>query len=170
MQSYSYRGIVSKAETEALKELIFNRARQRAEALAKDTQEQYTSSFRDELMDIARNSFNAPNNPFTQKTEPVQQTESLPKINREHDNVKNNKLNDIGFKQKTNEESIKEIIKFKNDLAREAISQKEIAGVMNRASAGFENSQKFMGALDFLNSQAGIYMASQRKAKFDALA
>ena len=155
----SYTGIVSRAETEALKEHIFNRARQRAEALAKDTQDSYTSSFRYEVMNIARESFNAPGNPFAQ---PTQKVNDIP--------AKQETEEDIGFKQKLNEDSIKEIIKYKNDMVKASIAQKEISGVMNHANTEFVNSQKFMGALDFLNSQAGIYMASQNKAKFDTLA
>lgn len=161
MQSYGYTGIVSKAETEALKELIFNRARQRAEALAKDAQTQYTSSFREELMDIARSSFNAPGNPFTEKNESVK---NEPVVKGKE------AAGAIGFKQKTNEENIKEIIKFRNENARQSAAQSEISGVMYQAGTEFENSQKFMGALEFLNSQAGIYMASQKKARFDTIA
>ena len=66
MQSYESKMIVSQSEVLALKELIFNRARQRAEALADDTKTKYTASFRDEVMDIARKSFDTNNNPFAQ--------------------------------------------------------------------------------------------------------
>jgi len=167
MSSYSYTGIVSKAETEALKELIFNRARQRAENLAKDTQEKYTSSFREDIMDIARNSFNSPGNPFAQKTELVHNEnqkvrENQPQVKERH--------NDIGFKQRTTENNIKEIIKFRNDLSKEKIANNEISGIMQQAGAEFTTSKNFTGALEFLNSQASIYMAGERKAKFDTIA
>lgn len=161
MQNYNYnKAIVSNAETEALKEMIFNRARQRAAALAEETQNQYTSSFKDEIMDIARSSFGAPGNPFAQKAI---------KIHDENNN-KHEKQTQIGFEQKQNEKDINKIIKSKSDLTKEIISQKEIAHVMQRAATEFEQTKQFVGALNFLNAQAGISLADSKKAKFEALA
>ena len=155
MQNYNYnKAIVSKAETEALKEMIFKRARQRAEALAQETQKQYTSSFKDEIMDIARSSFDAPGNPFAQnKTE-----------------TKTEKHNNIGFKQKQTDKEIKKIIQSKNDITKELTSQEEITRVMKAAATEFENTKQFVGALNFLNAQAGINLADRRKARFEIIA
>lgn len=166
MQNYGYTGIVSKAETEALKELIFNRARQRAEAIAKSTQEEYTSSFRNEIMDIARSSFNTPGNPFAQRIENQQPKEHAV----EEKTSTGERKPYVGFKQKTNEENIKRIIKSKNEMTSEAAAGREISGIMNSAGVEFADRKNFTGALEFLNSQASIYMASQKKAKFDAIA
>ena len=57
MSNYKYDSIVSKTEVEALKDMIFKRARERAEALNKTVQENYTSSVQKDVMDIARESF-----------------------------------------------------------------------------------------------------------------
>lgn len=160
MQNYNYGVIVSRTEVEALKELIFNRARQRAEAMAKDAQDKYTSSFREEIMDIARDSFNSSGNPFSQKIEPK----------KEEVSTKVEKDPQIGFEQKVNSETIKQMIKARNEASRASVSQNAVASVMDNAGSEFQNTQKFTGALEFLNSQAGIYMASQRKARFDKLA
>jgi len=160
MQSYDSKSIVSKTEAQALKELIFNRARQRAEALSNDTQNKYTDSFRNELMDIARKSFNTPENPFARKIEETKKTEV----------VKSQPQQQIGFKQKTSEENIKEIIKLKNEIARESIIHKEIAEVMDNNGSDFAKRKNFTGALDFLNAQAGIYMAGKNKTSFEAIA
>ena len=160
MKNYDYKSIVSKAEAEALKEMIFNRVRQRAEALNEETQDKYTTSFREDLMDVARNSFNSPENPFSQRIERRQ-------INNSETVTKQP---EIGFKQRTIPENIKDVIKQKNEIVNEALSHKEVTGVMDYAGADFKNTQQFVGALQFLNSQAGIYMANKNKASFETLA
>ena len=161
MQNYNYnRAIVSKAETEALKEMIFNRARQRAEALAQETQNQYTSSFKDEIMDIARSSFNAPGNPFAQKIDQ----------NKNKTSNTSEKQTQIGFEQKQTDKEINRIIKSKNDIRKELASQQEISQVMQTVSTEFENTKQFVGALNFLNAQARINLAGRGKANFEIIA
>lgn len=160
MQTYNYNGIVSGAEREALKEMIFNRVRQRSEALAKDAQNKYTSSFKEEIMDIARNSFNTPGNPFAVKDESAKPKEQ----------PQAEKGTEIGFKQKASEEEIKEIIRQKNEASNGTIIQSERLDLMKNAGIDFKTNQQFMGALEFLNAQAGINMAGKKKTTFDTLA
>ena len=83
MSGYGYNNsIVSRSETEALKEMIFKRAREREEALNADTQEQYTTSVQRDVMDIARDSFvsTTKNNPFAQIVEKAEAKEALFKV------------------------------------------------------------------------------------------
>ncbi len=160
MQNYNYNAIVSRNEAEALKEMIFNRIRQRAEAMAKDAQNNYTTSFKEEIMDIARSSVEVQRNPFNtqikeQKTNNVHSSEQK---------------QEVGFKQKVSENNIKEIIRQKNEIVRENAAQNEIAGVMNKAGEEFGNSKNFVGALKFLNAQAGVNMANKHKTSFEAIA
>lgn len=158
MQSYESKMIVSQSEVLALKELIFNRARQRAEALADDTKTKYTASFRDEVMDIARKSFDTNNNPFAQ--------------NQKKSTAINNveKQESVGFKQKTSAENIKKIIKAKSELVNEKIANREISGIMDDAGAEHIRTRNFTGALDFLNTQAVIKLADKNKSSFEAIA
>ena len=65
MSAFLHESIVSAQESQALKEMIFNRARERAAALASDVQESYTTNMQADVMDIARNSFRANKNPFS---------------------------------------------------------------------------------------------------------
>ena len=160
MYSYNRKSIVSNSEIQALKEVIFERARQRAEAMANSAQNQYTSSFKAEIMEIARNSFNSPSNPFAQNlAQPIKNdpaTEAKPKI---------------GFPERKIPENIKnKIIESKNAEIKESISRDEVLSIMNKTGTDFGNRKNFVGALKFLNAQAGIYMAGQNKAKFDRLA
>ena len=57
MSSYNYDSIVSRNEAEALKEMIFKRARERADALDKEVKTSYTSDIQNDVMDLARDSF-----------------------------------------------------------------------------------------------------------------
>lgn len=161
MQTNNYNGIVSRAEADALKELIFNRVRQRTEALAKNAQNQYMDSMKDEIMDLARNSFNNPNNPFTIKSQ-----NDINKTNK----TQAEKGTEVGFKQKLTEERINEIIKQRNESSNGTIIQSERLDLIKNAGMEFKSSQQFTGALQFLNAQAGINMADKSKAKFDTLA
>ena len=162
MHNHDYRNIVSRSETQALKEMIFNRARQRAEALTQDTQQQYTSNFKNEIMEIARNSFNAPGNPFSDKI-----------VNQNHagkQTANAGRQEEIGFPQKINAENIKEIIKERNSALDRSIANNEIMDVMQSSEISTDKSKNFVGALAFLNAQAGLQLAEQRKSKFEAIA
>jgi len=160
MYNYDYKNIVSKTESEALKELIFNRARQRAEAMAQNAQNEYKNSFREELMDVARSSFSSPGNPFG-----VNST-----LGEKSQTASSKETKQVGFTQKKSSNEIKEIIKAKNTSTSEYIAQNEIYGIMNGASADFEKSKNFTGALNFLNAHARIALAGRQKPSFEMLA
>ena len=163
MSDYVYKNsIVSRSETEALKEMIFKRARERAEALNKDTQTQYTTAIQKDVMDIARESFTAANrnNPFAkviEKTEEKQQT------------IEEKKAEDIGFKQRINE-NVKSQIEYKNKTIKENIVNMEVTSNMLEARNEFANKKTIMGALNFLNSQASIALINDKSNSFDAMA
>jgi len=163
MSEYSYKSsIVSRSETEALKEMIFKRARERAEALGKDTQKQYTTAIQNDVMDIARESFSASDrsNPFAKIIE-------TPEENKEPAAEK--KAEDIGFKQKINE-NIKSEIENRNKTIKEDIAKIEVTSNMLQARNEFANKKTIMGALNFLNSQASIALVNDKSKSFDAIA
>ncbi len=152
MRSYNYDSIVSKAETEALKEMIFKRARERAESLNKETQDSYTSNVQNDIMEIAHNSFAASKNPFAPKTTEEQTKHSLTN-------------NNIGFSErKVNE------IKEKITVYKKQKENNEVSNNMEEARESLENKKTFVGALNFLNSQASISLVNKRKKGFEAIA
>ncbi|MCQ2744627.1 MAG: hypothetical protein MJ230_07555 [bacterium] len=162
MYRYDYKSTVSKNESEALKELIFNRARERAKALNNDTQENYTTSFKNELMDIARDSFNSSkNNPFAQINES--------KISNQMPEIKEEKK-EIGFPERKISENLKAEIEYKSKLIKENASQDEIKSIMKDAGMDFENKKNFIGALNFLNTQASLSIVNKRTKGFEAIA
>ena len=163
MYRYDYKSTVSKSESEALKALIFNRARERAEALSKKTQEDYTSSVKNELMDIARDSFKSTGNPFVPKQEEVK--DEFVKTEQETEEKK-----EIGFPERKVVENLKASIEYKNNLIKEAVAQDEVKSVMKDAGMDFGNIKSFIGALNFLNTQASLSVINKRSKGFEAIA
>ena len=161
MSNYKYDSIVSKTEVEALKDMIFKRARERAEALNKTVQENYTSSVQKDVMDIARESFVASKNPFSLSETKTEKT----------DNKTVNSSEGIGFTPRKIDD-IKAKISSKNNQVKEFIERKEVeemmAGARNELS---EPKKSFSGALGFLNTQASISALSGiKKSSFETIA
>lgn len=155
--SYNYDSIVSKNEADALKEMIFKRARERAAALNEETQSSYTTSFKNEIMDIARQSFVAERNPFS--------VQEKPKAEEKEDNTPEKvKL------AKQHAEGIKTKINSLNKAADENIANDSVRESMNDARESLKKNTGFMGALDFLNSQATISLVYKKGSKFNAVA
>ena len=75
MNSYKFESIVNRQEADALKEMIFKRARERADSIAKETQDTYTSAVKNDIMDLARDTFVSNKNPFSIEPVPAQPEE-----------------------------------------------------------------------------------------------
>ena len=168
MSTYSYNSIVSAQESQALKEMIFNRARERAAALADDVQESYTTSMQADVMDIARDSFKANKNPFSLADYEKETTEKEAlAIDK---NSENSDYGDgLGFSQK-NVEAIKSQINFRNKVVVEKVAAEAVQANMQEARQDLTKKSSFMGALDFLNSQATISLVKSKGKSFDAIA
>ena len=157
MNNYKFDSIVSRNEQEALRDMIFKRARERAEALNDNIQSSYANDIKSDVMDLARDSFVSEHNPFSQKSEPTTVVEEkAPEA-------------EIGF-SKRHVETLKAQIEYKNKLTREEIVNKETEANMQDARADFSSKKTFMGALDFLNSQASIALVKTKDKRFEAIA
>ena len=151
--SYKFNSIINKNEADALKEMIFKRARERAQTLNEDVQA--------DVMDLARDSFVSDNNPFSRivdnsENQDVNPQDSKP-IPPEKQENKNN-----GFQHK------KEVI-LKQNKINEQISTAAIQNNMIEARNVLSNKTSFMGALNFLNSQAAISLMKTRTDKFEMI-
>ena len=100
----SFNNIVNRAEQDALKEMIFRRAKERAEALTNDVQETYTSNMKHDIMDLARETIRPERNPFAQQLE-VQKAPEAEKIVEKPIEKDEN----IGFAPRKNNEIINRI-------------------------------------------------------------
>ena len=159
MSTFGFNSTVSSQEAEALKEMIFKRARERAQALNQEVQNNYTSSVQNDIMDLARDSFTSTKNPFS-----CQEEKSM--VNEDEKATKNK---EIGF-AKRHVKELKTQIESKNKATSTDIAKNEIEATMNIASVGFSKKTSFIGALDFLNSQASIALIKNKGKNFEALA
>jgi hypothetical protein len=162
MNNYESKSIVSKTEAEALKDMIFNRVKERSKALAEDVNQSYMSSVQNEVMDIARNSFVASKNPFSIVTEEVKQ-DVLSKSSQEFSSKEKN----VEESKKYSEELKKQIYnkqnEYKNDYANNFVHKS-----MFEQNSFNLNKKSFVGALNFLNSQASIVLVNNNGKRFDA--
>ena len=148
--NYKFDTIVNKSEAEALKEMIFKRANARAQFLAENVQEN--------IMETARESFVSKNNPFSQIIEektPEKEVVTQETISEEG----------IGFPQKT----VNPQIKTQQITVIEKITSDALQANMIEARQGLSNKKSFMGALNFLNSQAAVSLIKTRADKFEML-
>lgn len=158
--------IVSQSEVAALKEMIFKRASERAQALTDEVQSSYTSSIQLDVMDLARDSFVSSKNPFSQNVEEEIKSSTVePETKMET----KSETPEIGF-AKRNVEEIKSQIHYRNMNVNSDIANREVESTMDEARAEFGKKSTFMGALDFLNSQASIALVQKRNSKFEAFA
>ena len=157
MNNYKFDSIVSRNEQDALRDMIFKRARERAEALNDNIQSSYTNDIKSDVMDLARDSFVSEHNPFSQEAAPASVVEEkAPEA-------------EIGF-SKRHVETLRAQIEYKNRIVKEEIVNKETEANMQEARADFSNRKTFMGALDFLNSQASIALVKTKGNTFEAIA
>ena len=159
MSYISNNSIVSREEAAALKDMIFNRVKERAAAISEEVNSSYTSDVQTDLMDIARSSFESKKNPFAQivGTQEQVKTEDAPKDLG------------VGFSQrKTN--AVESQIVAKSKEANDAMTKSVVEETMTIGGNELARKQSFLGALDFLNSQATISLVNKRAKRFEAFA
>ena len=157
--SYELNSFVNRQEAEALKELIFKRAKERANKI--------TDDFHAEIMNIARESFVSNNNPFSQTS--VQTAEKSAPANSMHETEKTSALHkyteiaekqaeEVGFPLK----KLAQGLANQNKIIKEQITAAQVQNTMIEAREGLSNKKSFMGALAFLNSHAAASLLNQR--------
>lgn len=155
--SYNINTLVSTEEQQALKEMIFKRARERALAFNQEVQNNYTTAIQNDVMELARDCFVATKNPFCEEKKEENQETSAKKDS------------EIGFQQR-NIEEIKAQIKSRNQISSEKVANITLENNMTEARNEFSQRSTFLGALEFLNSQASISLIKSRGKSFEALA
>ncbi len=162
--NYQFDSYVNRQEANALKEMIFKRARERANAMTSDVQA--------DVMNIARESFVSNNNPFSQiLTQQAEEAETTQKV-KESEVKETTALHT--FVDEAEQQAEKVGFPQKNLFAASAnqykkiseqISSSQIVNNMNEAREGLANRKSFMGALEFLNSQASISLLNKRAGR-----
>lgn len=139
---------VNNNEAAALKEMIFKRAKERAQALNEDVQ--------DDIMDMARESFVSKNNPFT----------NIVTGNRQEKEERQSE--EIGFPLPNLKSSQERPIQDK--VINEQLSSSIVKNNMIEARESLNNKKSFIGALNFLNAKAAVSLARTRTDKFEVIA
>lgn len=153
MNNFSISTTISPREAESLKEQIFNRARERAQALNDDIENSYTSDIQSDVMNLARASFESNNNPFSKIIDKTENNDDTKTINLE--------------------KSAEKINEIKNNIYRNNVAYKEeiTTNIVNmnmlEARNISEKRKAFTGALEFLNSKASINLAKKIKPNLD---
>ena len=147
---------IDRKETASIRDAIFKRAKEKAEALTEEKSEKYTSQVQSDVMDIARESIQAsPMNPFNQFLDNIKQQNNIiveekpvqketPKFGKLY--KKELKRNIESASNETFENSVK------NETMTEARNQ-------------FRQGTNLMATLNFLNTQAAIKMAENAHSK-----
>ena len=152
--SYKFDSIVNKREADALKEMIFRRVRERSTSMNEEVQA--------DVMDMARDSFVSNNNPFSQIVEKTNvQPDSSPKELVQNSVDKEN----IGFAMPQKQPKTLS----QSRLINEQVADAQIKNNMREARAGLSTNKGFIGALNFLNSQAAISLIKTRSDKFEMI-
>ena len=165
--SYQFDSYVNRQEAEALKEMIFKRAKERAASMTDDVHA--------DVMNIARESFVSNNNPFSQvlaqtttKSPETKQTETVEnKTSALHEFVEAAEAaaKDVGFTQKNLFAGATQ-----NKIIKEQMTAYQVQSTMREAREGLSNKKSFMGALEFLNSQAAASLLNRRSSGLDIVA
>ena len=163
--NYQFNSYVNRKEAESLKQMIFQRARERAQSMTSDVQV--------DVMSVARESFVSNNNPFsqilnttaeeakapeTETTEKVQPTEQKTTAIHEYVEAAEAKAAEVGFPQRP----VISRAASQNIAIQEQVSARAVQDTMREARAALSNKKSFMGALSFLNSQAAVSLLNNR--------
>ena len=164
--SYQLNSYVNRQEVEALKDMIFKRARERANVM--------TSDVKAEVMDIARESFVSKNNPFSHILTKAQEVKTNSEIQKDDKIEETNTTalhefvdkvedanNQIGFPQK-NLFASGTAGANQGRIIKEQLITTQIQNNMIEARQELSNKKSFMGALEFLNSQAAVSLMNKR--------
>ena len=187
MNNYAYNSNIDKTEVEALKELIFRRSKERSEGIS--------SNVNNDVMELARKSLTTNKNPFQIATEiKAEDSDAFIKSNSVDKNQNTNQpqiqpkseikteqadfqkelglvskvqksSNEIGFPSR----DLTNIIN-KNEELNKFVESTEIQKTMIDARNNINNKKSFMGALEFLNSQASIALINKNSNGFNVLA
>lgn len=150
--SYKFDSIVNRNEAAALKEMIFKRAQERAQVMSEDTQS--------DVMDMARDSFVSKDNPFSKIIENTKPSVVEPEKVQPAKVEPEQKNEEIGF-------PMSEARLQQNKIINNQMTANAINNNMAEAREALSNNKSFMGALNFLNSQAAVSLMRTRADKFE---
>lgn len=158
---------IDKKETASIKDAIFKRAKQKAQALADEKQENYSADVKNDVMDIARTSLaDSPMNPFNQFMENINSQRNVV-VESSKSNEVNKNVQQTSNKSETADDYTREV---KHNI--ESVSNNNFVNsvkneTMQEARKQFRTNLNAM--LNFLNTQAAIKSAKDAHSKINYL-
>ena len=159
MSYINNNSIVSREEASALKDMNFKRVKDRAASFETEVNSSYTSDVQNDLLNVARSSFEANKNPFAK----IVGASEPEKVEKKAEDI------GVGFAQRKLSNTETQVINKSKETA-EIISKSVVEETMATASNDLMRKQSFLGALEFLNSQATISLVNKKAKSFDAIA
>lgn len=168
--NYQLNSYVNRKEAEALKELIFRRAKERSDVMTGDVQA--------DIMSIARESVVQSKNPFAKIF--TQTAQEVKNTSEDVVTAVEEKVSPLGKFVETIESEAEEVGFPQKDLSPAAVNQykeyqeeasaRQIQSTMREAREGLTSKKSFMGALEFLNSQAAVSLLNKRAKGLEIVA
>ncbi len=146
MSNINFNLNTGKEDFHSLKEAIFKRAREKAEALNREVKESYTDDIKSDVMESARISVR--NNPFInllEEREIVEEKQPVKEVNRP----------EILHSREVNYKRTK-TRRFPSKINNELYTAAVREGMMREASETIRQNQNVLNSLRFLNTQAAI--------------
>ena len=153
---------IDRKETASIKDAIFKRAREKAEALTEEKAENYTSQVQKDVMEIARETIKpSPMNPFNQFMDNLGIQNGQPTASE-----------NIQPQQVTDTEKLKET--YTRELKRniESVSSQAFANSVKEETMTVARNQfrsNLNATLSFLNTQAAIKAAKNAHSKINCM-
>ena len=152
---------IDKSQVNSIKEAIFARAREKANALAEEKNESYTTQAQNDVMNTARESLNIPEvNPFNQFIKSI------------NNGVSTNNNNPVTAENKAevapaekNEPPQREVKHNIESVNNSNYTNSVRNETMSAARSQFSQGRSLADTLNFLNTQAAISMAKSVQQK-----
>lgn len=159
---------IDRQQTASIRDAIFRRAKEKAEALTEEKSENYTTQVQNDVMEIARESIQAsPMNPFSQFMENVglqnKITEAVDKVQEQQPKVEAQKIDQPKLEEIYTREIKHNIESASNSAFIKSVQEETMKSARNQ----FRNETNLTATLKFLNTQAAIKMAEGAHSKIN---
>lgn len=150
---------IDRKETASIKDAIFRRAREKAEALTEEKSENYTSQVQKDVMDIARETIKpSPMNPFNQFMDNLGIQNGQPTVSETSQQP-------VTDTEKLKETYTKELKRNIESVSHQAFANSVKEETMTEARNQFRSNLN--ATLSFLNTQAAIKAAENAHSKIN---
>lgn len=150
---------IDRKETASIKDAIFRRAREKAEALTEEKSENYTSQVQKDVMDIARETIKpSPMNPFNQFMDNLGIQNGQPTVSETNQQP-------VTDTEKLKETYTKELKRNIESVSHQAFANSVKEETMTEARNQFRSNLN--ATLSFLNTQAAIKAAENAHSKIN---